>query len=161
MRASTLAASLLAATLATASPIANLPRAGAPSYVPITPPCSVSYPLSSSPSNATVAYAPAAALTAAHKIYSWDRPLSDEAYVNATTLWSNCVEQCNGLDGCVSAFLAYNVPGESHYGGPAGNPSIGCRMYDVAVRESDFVGVANGTYERAVAGVIGGEGCQN
>ncbi|KAF9632212.1 hypothetical protein BFW01_g3074 [Lasiodiplodia theobromae] len=167
--ASLLAASLSATT--TASPILQQTqqqqheaRAGAPAYVPITPPCSVSYPLPQTSTTAanqtsTDGYRPSAALTAAHQIYAWDRPASDAAYINATTLWTNCIEQCNGLSGCKSAFLAYDVPAESHYGAPGGALGIGCRMYDVAVAAADFEIITNGSYVRPVAGVIGGEGC--
>lgn len=167
----TIIASLLAASLSatTASPILQQTqqqheaRAGAPAYVPITPPCSVSYPLpqttAANQTSSSTGYRPSAALTAAHQIYAWDRPASDAAYINATTLWTNCVEQCNGLSGCKSAFLAYDVPAESHYGAPGGALGIGCRMFDVAVAAADFEVITNGSYVRPVAGVIGGEGC--
>ncbi|KAL1640716.1 hypothetical protein SLS58_006730 [Diplodia intermedia] len=175
MRFTTIVALLAASlTATTASPISsqpqplpnnnNAPRAGGPSYVPITPPCAVTDPLPPPPSTDTAnqtsaGIRPSSALTAAHQLYSWDRPAGDAAYLNASTLWGNCVEQCNGLDGCVSAFLAYDVPAEPRHGAPGGAPGIACRMFDVAVGEGDFRPVANGSYVRAVAGVIGGDGC--
>lgn len=165
MRFTTIVALLAASlTATTASPISsqlnsNVPRAGGPSYVPITAPCTVTDPLPPSTNKNTTGFRPSTALTAAHQLYSWDRPAGDAAYLNASTLWTNCVEQCNGLDGCVSAFLAYDVPAEPHYGAPGGALGIACRMFDVAVDESDFRSVSNGSYVRAVAGVIGGEGC--
>ncbi|OJD29924.1 uncharacterized protein BKCO1_7000054 [Diplodia corticola] len=157
-----LAAGLTATTSASPLPNTNTPRAGAPAYKPITPPCRVTDPLPATNATSdptTAGLRPSASLTASHQLYSWDRPASDAAYLNASTLWTDCIEQCNGLSGCVSAFLAYDVPAEPRYGAPGGALGIACRMFDVAVAAADFAPVANGSYVRPVAGVIGGEGC--
>ncbi|GME52449.1 hypothetical protein GTA08_BOTSDO08653 [Neofusicoccum parvum] len=113
---------LLAATLTTTTPLPLTPRAGAPSYVPITPPCHLTYPRTTPSTTPPQSFRPAASLASA-QLYSWDRPLSDEAYTNSTALWTNCAEQCNGLSGCKSALLAYNVPGEARLGGYLPDPA--------------------------------------
>lgn len=158
MLASTITTALTALLLTittTATPIR--PRAGAPAYKPITAPCHITYPLSDPSTSPPLAYRPTPNTTAAHEIYSWDRPIGDADYTNSTALWTSCIEQCNGLAGCKAAFLAYNVPGEARYGAEAGQPSIGCRMFDVVLGQVQLEGVRAG-YERAVAGSLVGCG---
>ncbi|KAK7509631.1 uncharacterized protein IWZ02DRAFT_503303 [Phyllosticta citriasiana] len=146
----------LLATLTTALPTANNlnPRAGAPSYVPIEAPCYLSYALAADASSAARPNVDIATT----QIYHWDRALADAKYSNETTLWTQCVEQCNGLSGCKAAFLAYNVPSEPIYTSPGGSPSIACRMFNVQLDPASFETVANGSYTQAMAANIAGCG---
>ncbi|KAF2091471.1 hypothetical protein K490DRAFT_60911 [Saccharata proteae CBS 121410] len=151
----TIATTLLLSALALSSPI--LPRAGAPSITPVAPPCYIDYPMTTpnTTSNST-AYRPTANASTS-LTYAWDQPLANSAYTNQSTLWADCINQCNGLQGCKSAFLAYNVPSMPVYGTAGGEPSIMCQMYSVFMRKEDFVEVKNGSYVQALAGNI--QGC--
>ncbi|KAJ6617003.1 hypothetical protein B0H10DRAFT_2035159 [Mycena sp. CBHHK59/15] len=152
---------LILAAVVRASPISDSEsfalRAGGPAYVPITPPCTLSYPVSGPGSTPSQAYHPAVDITST-QIYSWDIDMPDSVYQNESAWWTECIEQCNGLSGCRAAFLAYEVPAESRYGAPGGYPSVGCRMFNVFLREGDFAAVTNGSYTQAIAGNIDGCG---
>ena len=63
--------------------------------------------------------------------------------------WEGCLEQCNGLDGCVAAFMADGVktpPG--WYGMQGGVSERACWMFNETLTEAGFEcaeGVGNGT----------------
>lgn len=154
MHSSTILAAVLPA-LALASPIK--PRAGGPAFVPIPANCTVVNPLphaSDYCGHGTVSgWMPSTNFTSLNQIY--------EFYLEAPTgetvdqQWEGCLEQCNGLDGCVSAFLAYNDPTPAgYYGTPGGVLEIGCQMFSTYLTPLDFTPAPAGQYVSETAGNI-------
>lgn len=155
-----LSATLLSALLVSTSLALSIPhaiRAGGPGFVPIPANCSVPNPLpptSSGPATnySTNSLSPSPAVVNASQIYSYFLPLPD--YESMHQRWEGCLEQCNGLDGCVAAFMADLVPTpEGYYGTPGGVLERACLMFDRALTECDFVTVQEG-YVNATAGNI-------
>lgn len=143
------------AVLASAMPLEV--RAGGPSFVPIPQNCTVTNPLphaSQYCGNGTVSgYKPSANFKASHQIYDYYLPAPTGETLNAQ--WSGCLEQCNGLDGCVSALLAYNAPTPAgYYGTTGGVLEIGCLMFNASMTPNNFVAAAKGHYVNETAGNI-------
>lgn len=117
------------------------------------------------PAQTMTSYAPAVLLdpsmpstpAGAVMIYSWDMPASVGEQQNATALWTQCIDQCNGLTGCQAAYLGYNVPSTAKYGLPEGySLGIGCRMFNATLLDTDLVQVQGGNYTQAVtANIVG------
>lgn len=150
----TILASSLSA-LAMASPLTR--RAGGPAYVPIPSDCTVLNPMPKQPAtcgNGTVdGMMPSAKFVAASQIYSFYLGQPDFETIN--TRWEGCLEQCNGLEGCVTAFLGYSVPTPAGYYGTAGGvPSVGCLMFNTTLTPLDFVAAPAEQYVNATAGNI-------
>jgi len=154
--------SAISAIAVVAAPSGIFKRAGAPGYLPVDPAaCIVAYPLGTP--NATEAGSQNQSFTvnlpSANQVYHWDLPYTSANY---TTLWEQCLEQCNYLrDGavhagkpelaCRSAYLADNVPNQQGYV-PAGTfLGWGCRMYNVSINDTLISTVDNGTYTQAIA----------
>lgn len=125
-------------------------RAGGPAYKALATPCTAFYPRGHPQSTTTAkkSYRPKDKF-AKHLVYSWDQPLSPST--NYKTIWSQCLEQCNGLSNCKSAYMGYQIPSLPRYGGPGGVLGVGCRMYDATFTSSDYVTMLNGTYVHAIA----------
>lgn len=144
--------------VALASPIAvDLEaRAGGPAFTPIPANCTLMNPLphaSQHPGNGSVSgYVPStSALTS--QIYSWY--LSQPDFMAPASRWESCIEQCNGLSGCSSAFMAYNAPTpKGYYGTQGGVMSVGCMMFNRTLTPLDFVAATEGQYVNATAGNI-------
>lgn len=155
---------LIAATslLAGAAPsgLQLFERAGGAGSLPVDPAaCIVAYPVSTP--NATEAdyQSFTVNLPSSNQVYAWDLP---ESSANYTTLWEQCLEQCNFLrDGavragkpelsCRSAYLANDVPNQQGYV-PAGTfLGWGCRMYNVSINDTVIATVDDGTHTQAIA----------
>lgn len=140
--------------LAMASPIVK--RAGGPAFVPLAANCTVVNPLphaSHQCGNGTVnGWMPSNA-TLKNQIYEFYLEQPDFETINAR--WAGCLEQCNGLDGCKSALLAYNAPTPNGYYGTAGGAlDVGCLMFNVSLTPNDFVPATTGNYVNETAGNI-------
>lgn len=130
-----------------ANPIALRPRAGGPTLKPIPSTCEITNPLPHSSCNATAAtsgHKPATAFASNHTLYEsyFDLPTPAEE------LWEQCSQQCYGYGDageCKSAILAYDIPTpKSYYGGPGGELTIACLLFDEYL--------AGKVFEPAVAG---------
>ncbi|KAI4835466.1 hypothetical protein E4T44_08548 [Aureobasidium sp. EXF-8845] len=142
--------------LATASPIDLQKRAGGPAIIPLASNCTLINPLphaSQHPGNASVSgYQPNTLFTTS-QIYSWYIPQPD--FLSKEARWSNCIQQCNGYPGCVSAFMAYNAPlPKGWLGLPGGELEVGCFMFNKTLTPLDFVAAEKGNYVNATAGNI-------
>ncbi|KAF4552968.1 Hypothetical protein D9617_8g049810 [Elsinoe fawcettii] len=122
-----------------------LPRAGGPPFVPIPSTCSITTPIPSG--NYTLHLAPNAAIRASSLIYQAYFPLPD--YISIFNRWEGCLGQCNGLTGCVAAYLVDGIKTpKGWYGTAGGERERACLMFDRALGEGDLVakeGVGNGT----------------
>lgn len=146
----------LMAFLSTASPIVKRAGAGGPVAKPIPSTCTVTNPLPhSNCSIATVSgYKPTSNFTLEHALY--------ESYFDLPTpakdLWEQCSQQCYGYgeDGdCKSAILAYDVPTpKGYYGGPGGELSIACLLFDEHLTPDDFESAEDGQWVEETAGSI-------
>jgi hypothetical protein len=142
--------------LAAASPIELDRRAGGPAIVPLAENCTLINPLphaSQHPGNASISgYQPSTLFTTS-QIYSWYIPQPD--FLSQEARWSNCIQQCNGYSGCVSAFMAYNAPlPKGWLGLPGGELEVGCFMFNRTLTPLDFVAAKKGNYVNATAGNI-------
>jgi hypothetical protein len=142
--------------LAAASPIELDRRAGGPAIVPLAENCTLINPLphaSQHPGNASISgYQPSTLFTTS-QIYSWYIPQPD--FLSQEARWSNCIQQCNGYSGCVSAFMAYNAPLPKEWLGlPGGELEVGCFMFNRTLTPLDFVAAEKGNYVNATAGNI-------
>jgi len=142
--------------LAAASPIELDRRAGGPAIVPLASNCTLMNPLphaSQHPGNASISGYQPSALFSSSQIYSWYIPQPD--FISQEARWSNCIQQCNGLSGCVSAFMAYNAPlPKGWLGLPGGELEVGCFMFNKTLTPLDFVAAQKGNYVNATAGNI-------
>lgn len=137
---------LIFAATTMASPI--LPRAGGPSATPIPSNCSITNTLPSSSSTASTAsnttsvsgWMLASTFSTAHKLY--------EAYYDSPSARSQqCLEQCHGLLGCVSALFAKNVmTPDGYYGTTPHLSPMGCMLYDADAGPLDFVKAPGGQF---------------
>ncbi|THW84898.1 hypothetical protein D6C97_07471 [Aureobasidium pullulans] len=153
---STMLASVALPILAAATPIDLERRAGGPAIVPLAANCTLMNPLphaSQHPGNGTISgYVPSSSFSAS-KVYSWYIPQPD--FLTREARWSNCIEQCNGYSGCVSAYMAYNAPlPKGWLGLPGGELEVGCFMYNRTLTPLDFVVATEGQYVNATAGNI-------
>lgn len=142
--------------LAAASPIELDRRAGGPAIVPLASNCTLINPLphaSQHPGNASISGYQPSSLFSSSQIYSWYIPQPD--FISQEARWSNCIQQCNGLSGCVSAFMAYNAPlPKGWLGLPGGELEVGCFMFNTTLTPLDFVAAEKGNYVNATAGNI-------
>jgi hypothetical protein len=156
MHFTTLIASFALPLLAVASPIGLDRRAGGPAITPIPASCTIMNPLphaSQYYGNGTVSGWVPSSDALSHQIYSWY--LSQPDYMTINNRWSNCIEQCNGLSGCASAFMAYNAPlPKGYYGLPGGQLEVGCLFFNRTLTPLDFVTAKAGQYVNATAGNI-------
>ncbi|PSK34060.1 Glucan endo-1,3-alpha-glucosidase agn1 [Elsinoe australis] len=121
-----------------------LPRAGGPAYNPIPTTCSVPNPLPPTAPGvpatnfSTNGLAPSPSFRAAHLIYQFYLPSPDSTDI--AERWEGCLEQCNGLSGCVAAFMADGMrTPKGWYGTEGGVESRGCLMFNGTLAEGDFV----------------------
>jgi len=143
--------------LAAASPVQLERRAGGPAIVPLADNCTLINPLphaSLHPGNASISgYLPSSNFSSSSHLYTWYIPQPDFETQNAR--WSNCIQQCNGYPGCVSAFMAYSAPlPKGWLGLPGGELEVGCFMYNQTLSPLDFVLAEKGQYVNATAGNI-------
>ncbi|KAI5202354.1 hypothetical protein E4T39_04765 [Aureobasidium subglaciale] len=153
---STIIAAVALPLLAAASPIELERRAGGPAIVPLAANCTLMNPLphaSQHPGNASISgYTPSSSFSSS-KIFSWYIPQPD--FISQEARWSNCIQQCNGLTGCVSAYMAYNAPlPKGWLGLPGGELEVGCFMFNRTLTPLDFEVAQSGQYVNATAGNI-------
>lgn len=142
--------------LAAATPIIK-PRAGGPSYKLIPANCTITNPLPHASAHCgngtTNGWMPSPAFTASNQIYSFY--LEQPDFESTTSRAQGCLEQCHGLDGCVSALLAYNAPKpKGYYGTAGGQLDVGCMMFNVSLTPKDFVFAPKGQFVNETAGNI-------
>lgn len=120
-------------------------RAGGPAITPLSANCTLIDPLphaSQHPGNGTINnYAPSAAAlnSTVYQFY-----LSQPDFVTYEKRYEQCLEQCNGLSGCVSVLFSDNAPTpKGYYGTEGGVPSVGCIMFGRYLVPGDFVAVSN------------------
>lgn len=138
---------LLTTTLASMASALAI-RAGGPPFVPIPSNCTVPNPLPPPALNySTNGLSVSPSTLNSSGVYSYYLALPD--YQPMSERWEGCLEQCNGLGGCVSAFMADGVKTpKGYYGTSGGTPSRACLMFDRYLEGCDFVaaeGVGNAT----------------
>ncbi|GAB7355867.1 hypothetical protein MBLNU459_g6524t1 [Dothideomycetes sp. NU459] len=150
----TLLSSVALPLLAAASPVVK--RAGGPAFKPLADNCTIINPLpqaSEHYGNGTVNGWTPSASAMNNTVYSFY--LEQPDFETLDKRWEGCLEQCNGLDGCKSALLAYNAPTPKGYYGTAGGvPEVGCLMFGVYLTPYDFVTATNGTFVNETAANI-------
>ncbi|KAF2433575.1 hypothetical protein EJ08DRAFT_731539 [Tothia fuscella] len=141
-------ATLLLAT--SASPLS--PRAGAPVAKPIPSTCSIVDPVlcTSTSSCPPVSYEPfrptTTTLTPASVgpfIYAYYLPLDSFLVTNGTqsSLLKTCFETCYGYGNtgdCKSVYQAYNYPAPPRFGGPGGDLTVACLMFNRVAGIEEF-----------------------
>lgn len=131
--------------LAFASPVPAI-QAGGPAIVPFDASCTLTSPLPY-PNG----YKPKASFVSANLAYSayFDSPREPSAVA------LQCFEQCNGLNGCKSAFLGYQIPTpKGYYGTPGGDLTIACIMFTALLGPDDFVPAPREQYQNSSAANI-------
>ncbi|KAF2152013.1 hypothetical protein K461DRAFT_160613 [Myriangium duriaei CBS 260.36] len=150
-----------ALVLATLTPLITalvVPRAGGPSFNPIPADCTVPNPLPCTSGQPPQNYSstnilPSTSVVTAHRIYQYYLPLPD--YESMANRWEGCLEQCNGLSGCVAAFMADGVPTPAGWFGTAGGDrDRACWMFNATLAEGDFTAVGAEGTGNATAGNI-------
>lgn len=134
--------------------------------------CDVKYPLVSpwDLSSPQAALRPKYGILSKYLIYSYDLPLQgdDASSADLETLFTQCLERCNGLrqsaraanngqpvkGECQSAFMAYNMPSLAKYGDNGGTPVIGCRLFKKMLSRNCVTAVRNGSFTNAIIGNI-------
>lgn len=151
---STVFASVALPVLAMASPIER--RAGGPAITPIPSNCTVTNPLPHANhfcGNGTVSGWEPSSEALQSKVYQWY--LSQPDFQSVNQRWGGCIDQCNGLSGCKSAFMAYNAPTPKGYFGTQGGAlEVGCLFFNRTLTPLDFVPAVKGQYVNATAGNI-------
>jgi len=171
-RAESILRLLLFATFAVASPLIS-PRAGAPIAKPIPLNCTVTDPVLCTseafcppvsyepfrPTNASLTSAPAGPL-----IYAYYLQPDSFQVTNSTAnqLFQKCLETCYGygdIGDCKSVYQAYNYPTPPMYGGPGGDPSTACVMFNRPVTVADFEVVPEDERDKWTGSRAGGISC--
>lgn len=60
---------------------------------------------------------------------------------NASSLLETCLETCYGygyIGSCLGVYQAYNYPAPPMFGGPGGNPTVACLLFNKALTTTDF-----------------------
>ncbi|PNS16271.1 Protein kinase rad3 [Sphaceloma murrayae] len=125
-----------------------IPRAGGPTATPLPPSCTPT-----SPTTNLTSQAPIGSFRKQHLLYQFHIPLPDATPI--AERWQECLEQCNGLEGCVAAYMADGLRAPKNANGAQGEKGRGCLMFDAEMAEGDL-GEVKGV-RKAKAGNLGCE----
>jgi len=137
-------------TLASASPLDR--RAGAPIPKPLPSNCTIANPVLCT----SAAYCDSVSFTPYRPTNATLTPALDGPFLygyylqpdsfqvtsgNATSLFQTCLETCYGYGNtgdCLSVYQAYNYPAPPLYGGPGGDPTVACLLFNRSLNTADF-----------------------
>lgn len=147
-----LATALAALATATSTQLAR--RAGAPIPKPIPPNCTIADPVlctsaQDCPPVSYTQYRPTPS-TLASPPFLYGYYLNQPATGSASSLFQTCLETCYGYGNtgdCLAVYQAYNYPSPPMFGGPGGDLTVACLLFDRWLGEGDFEVVPEG--ERA------------